>query len=261
MKTYRMDLAYDGTRYSGWQRLSEDPETIQGKLETVLSRLLETPVEVSGSGRTDAGVHARGQTASFRVEKPLTPERLQAQLNHYLPGDITVLSLAEADPRFHARYLARRKQYRFQLWNSRLQNPLERRFRHHVPERLDLKAMGQAAALLTGTHDFSSFTSMKSKKKSAVRTLESLTLQGEGPVLDLSFVGDGFLHHMVRILTGTLLEVGSGRTAPDSMPALLAARDRSQAGPLAPAHGLVLWSVDYGDGFQETPVGWQGLSL
>lgn len=261
MTTYRMDLAYDGTRYSGWQRLGGDEETLQGRIETVLSRLLDEPVEISGSGRTDAGVHARGQVASFHTQKRIPPEKLRAQLNHYLPGDITILNVAVAEDRFHARYHAVRKVYRYQVWNAPLQNPMERRYRHHVAEPLNLSAMEQAAQVLLGTHDFSAFTSMKSKKKSAVRTLEEITVSCDGPRVDLTFVGDGFLHHMVRILTSTLLEVGAGRLDAAAVHTILQGRDRSKGSPLLPPQGLILWAVGYGDTLEQQPSGWQGLAV
>ncbi len=261
MTTYRMDLAYDGTRYSGWQRLGGETETLQGRIEAVLTRLLEEPVEIAGSGRTDAGVHARGQVASFHTKKTMAPEKLMAQLNHYLPGDITVLKMEVADDRFHARYNAVKKVYRYQVWNAPLQNPMERRYRHHVPEPLDLKAMREAAALLLGTHDFSAFTSMKSKKKSAVRTLHEITIASKGAEMDITFIGDGFLHHMVRILTSTLLEVGAGRLELEQVTEVLSGKDRSKGSPLIPPQGLILWAVDYGDGPIWEPKGWQGLTV
>lgn len=261
MTTYRMDLAYDGTRYSGWQRLGGDTETLQGRIETVLTRLLEEPVEISGSGRTDAGVHARGQVVSFHTKKSMPPEKLMGQLNHYLPGDISILNLTVADDRFHARYNAVKKVYRYQLWNAPLQNPMERRFRHHVPEPLDLKAMREAAEHLLGTHDFTAFTSMKSKTKSAVRTLQEITISSKGPTMDITFIGDGFLHHMVRILTSTLVEVGAGRMEPVQVSEILDGKDRSKAGPLIAPQGLILWAVDYGEGPVWEPKGWQGLTV
>ncbi len=261
MTTYRMDLAYDGTRYSGWQRLGGDAETLQGRIEAVLTRLLEEPVEIAGSGRTDAGVHARGQVASFHTKKTMPQEKLMAQLNHYLPGDITVLKMAVAEDRFHARYNAVKKVYRYQIWNAPLQNPMERRYRHHVPEPLDLAAMRQTAEILLGTHDFSAFTSMKSKKKSAVRTLEEISISSKGPVLDITFIGDGFLHHMVRILTSTLLEVGAGRLKTEEVQTILREQDRSKASPLIPPQGLILWAVDYGEGPVWEPKGWEGLTV
>lgn len=261
MTTYRMDLAYDGTRYSGWQRLGSDAETLQGRIEAALSRLLEEPVEISGSGRTDAGVHARMQVVSFHTKGNIAPDKLMAQLNHYLPGDIIILKMIMAEERFHARYNALKKVYRYQLWNALLMNPLERRYRHHVPETLNMKAMRAAAKVLTGTHDFSAFTSMKSKKKSAVRTIENITITMEGPRMDLTFVGDGFLHHMVRIITGTLLEVGAGRIQLEQVESILSEKDRSKAGPLAPPQGLILWAVDYGRGNDDEPEGWKSLAV
>ncbi len=261
MTTYRMDLAYDGTRYSGWQRLGSDAETLQGRIEATLSRLLDEPVEISGSGRTDAGVHARMQVASFHTKGGMPPEKLMAQLNHYLPGDITVLKMGLVEERFHARYNAVKKVYRYRLWNAPLPNPMERRYRHHISEPLDVKAMQKAAGLLLGARDFSAFTTMKSKKKSAVRTIEEISFSSAGPQVDITFVADGFLHHMVRIITGTLLEVGAGRMEPEQVRDILAGKDRSKAGPLAPPQGLILWAVDYGEGLENDPEGWKPLTV
>lgn len=261
MTTYRMDLAYDGTRYSGWQRLGGETETLQGRIEAVITRLLDEPVEIAGSGRTDAGVHARGQVVSFHTKKNMPPEKLMAQLNHYLPGDISVLRITVEDDRFHARYNAVKKVYRYQIWNAPVQNPIERRYRYHVPEPLDLAAMRKAADRFLGTHDFTSFTSMKSKKKSAVRSLHEITISSKGPMMDITFIGDGFLHHMVRILTSTLLEVGAGRMEPEQVSTVLDANDRSMAGPLIPPQGLILWAVDYGEGLTWEPKAWQGLTV
>lgn len=261
LTTYRMDLAYDGTRYSGWQRLGGEAETLQGRIEAVLTRLLEEPVEIHGSGRTDAGVHARGQVASFQTSRTVPADKLMAQMNHYLPGDITVLRMSIADSRFHARYHAVRKTYRYQIWNAALPNPLERRYRCHVAEPLDLAAMRQGAEALLGTHDFSAFTTMKSKKKSAVRTLEALTIRSDGPTMALTFVGDGFLHHMVRIITGTLLEIGAGRLSATEIPRILESKERAQAGPASPPQGLFLWAVDYSDAPGKSPEGWQSLTV
>lgn len=260
MGTYRMDLSYDGTRYSGWQRLGDDPETVQQKIETALSRLLDTATQIDGSGRTDAGVHALGQVASFSTAKPVVPERLAAQLNHYLPGDIVVLGIAQAEERFHARFAAKKKKYCYRLWNAQLPSPFHRRYRHHVPEPLALKTMAMTGKMLCGTHDFSGFTTMKSKKKSAVRTIESVEITLNGPEIDITLVGDGFLHNMVRIIAGTLLEVGAGRMTPAQVEAVLKSGIRADAGPMAPANGLVLMGVDYGSGFPSGPEDWKGLS-
>ena len=242
MRNLRLDICYDGTRYRGWQRLTGVEGTIQGKLETVLSRILEEPIEVSGSGRTDAGVHAAGQVASFTAPER-DPEELLRRLRHLLPADIGALTLEQAPPRFHARLSAVGKTYVYRIWNSPVPDVFARRFRVCVPQRLDDEAMRRAAADLVGTHDFTSFC--VHSKKSAVRTLTELSVRREGDALTLTFSADGFLHHMVRILTGTLLEVGLGKRPAGSMPALLAEKRRAAAGQTAPAAGLCLMEVRY----------------
>lgn len=245
MPNFRMTLSYDGTRYNGWQRQGNTPDTIQGRLETVLSDLLAQPVEVAGSGRTDAGVHARMQTASFRAKTDLSAPELLRLLRARLPGDIGVLTLEEAAPRFHARLSCRGKTYVYRIWNSETPNVFERRYVYALPQPLDTAAMQRAAALLCGTHDYTSFCANRRMKKSAVRTVDAITVERLGDEVRLTFSGDGFLYHMVRILTGTLLEVGLGQRDADTMPAILAARDRSAAGATAPARGLILWETRY----------------
>lgn len=245
MPNFCMTLSYDGTRYNGWQRQGNTPDTIQGRLEAVLSDLLDQPVEVAGSGRTDAGVHARMQTASFRARTDLPAPELLRQLRARLPGDIGVLTLTEAAPRFHARLSCRSKTYVYRVWNSETPNVFERRYVYALAQPLDTAAMQRAAALLCGTHDYTSFCANRRMKKSAVRTVNAITVERLGEEVRLTFSGDGFLYHMVRILTGTLLEVGLGQRDADTMPAILAARDRSAAGPTAPARGLILWETRY----------------
>ena len=230
MPNFRMTLSYDGTRYNGWQRQGNTPDTIQGRLEAVLSDLLAQPVEVAGSGRTDAGVHARMQTASFRAKTNLSAPELLRRLRAQLPGDIGVLTLTEAEPRFHARLSCRGKTYVYRVWNSDTPNVFERRYVYALPQPLDTAAMQRAAALLCGRHDYTSFCANRHMKKSAVRTVDAITVERLGEEVRLTFSGDGFLYHMVRILTGTLLEVGLGQRDADTMPAILAARDRSAAG-------------------------------
>ena len=244
MQTFCLTLCYDGTRYNGWQRQGNTPNTIQEKLETLLSRLLNQPIEVAGSGRTDAGVHARMQTASFRGETNLTAEELLTQIRQYLPEDIGVYSCVEAPERFHARLNARQKTYRYRIWNSTLPCVFERRFVAVRPEALDMAAMEQAAACFLGEHDFSAFCSQKPGKKSTVRRIDALTLERKGPELQITVTGNGFLYNMVRILVGTLLEVGDGQRNPDSIPALFGGK-RAQAGFLAPPQGLCLMEVTY----------------
>ena len=245
LSNYRLTLCYDGTRWKGWQKQGNTEHTIQGKLETLLSRLLDQPVEVAGSGRTDAGTHAAMQVASFRAKTKLSPEELLSGLRQYLPADIGALSLEEAPPRFHARLSCVGKTYVYRIWNSPVPNVFERNYLYFLDEPLDLSAMGRAAAALTGTHDYRAFCSLKRYKKSTVRTVEEIRIEALGPELRLTFSGDGFLYHMVRILTGTLLAVGRGELKPEDMADILASRDRTRAGETVPACGLCLTEVRY----------------
>ena len=245
MSNFVMTLCYDGTRWRGWQRQGNTPNTIQARLETVLTELLGQPVEVHGSGRTDAGVHARMQTASFRARTHLPPETLLKRLRAALPPDIGVLELREAEPRFHARLSCTGKTYVYRIWNSDAPNVFDRRWQHTVTEPLDLEAMQRAGDALCGMHDFTSFCSNRRMKKSAVRTLRAVTVAKDGGEVRLAFTGDGFLYHMARILAGTLIEVGLGRRSPDEMDAILSARNRDAAGETAPAQGLILWETCY----------------
>lgn len=244
MRNLRLDLCYDGTRYRGWQRLPGREDTIQGKLEAVLSRILEEPIEVSGSGRTDAGVHARGQVASFHCESAMDCGELLEKLRRYLPEDIGIYSCKDVSPRFHARLNAREKTYRYRIWNSVSPCVFERRYVTVLPERLDVEAMERAAALLIGQHDFSAFCGNAKMKKSTVRYIRSIAITREGEELRITFTGNGFLQGMVRILTGTLIEVGRGQREPESIPALFGGK-RAEAGFLAPAQGLCLEEVFY----------------
>ena len=245
MRNFKLSLCYDGGRYKGWQKQGNTDNTIQDKLEGLLSRLLAQPVEVAGSGRTDAGVHARCQICSFRAETALSCEELLSALRQYLPEDIGALALEEAEPRFHARLSCREKSYVYRIWNSAEPQVFARNYCWILPEALDVAAMEEAAALLGGEHDFSAFCANRHLKKSAVRNLHSVEITREGPELRLRFTGDGFLYHMVRILTGTLVEVGLHQREAGEMLAILASRDRSRAGLTAPAKGLCLWEVRY----------------
>lgn len=245
MQKYKLVLCYEGTRYRGWQRQGNTSGSIQEKLETLLSRLLEQPVELAASGRTDAGVHARMQVCSFRAETERSTETILAELRRYLPEDIGAISLEAAEPRFHARLSCREKTYLYRVWNSDAPNVFSRRFQYRIPEALDLEAMRRAAALLCGEHDFAAFCSLKNSKRSTVRELRSLEILQEGDELRLFFTGDGFLYNMVRILTGTLLEIGLGLRSADSVAEALRSGDRALAGPTAPAQGLCLWEVQY----------------
>ena len=245
MRNFRLCLCYDGGRYRGWQKQGNTGGTIQEKMETLLSRLLEQPVELAASGRTDAGVHARRQTCSFRADTALSCSELLALIRQHLPEDIGALSLSEAEPRFHARLSCREKSYVYFIWNSPAPNVFTRKYSYAWPEALDTAAMEQAAALLLGRHDFRSFCSVTKMKKSTVRELRDISITRRGPMLCLRFTGSGFLYNMVRILVGTLLEVGSGKRSPGDMPRVLEARDRQAAGFTAPAQGLFLWEPKY----------------
>ena len=241
---YKMTLQYDGTRYSGWQRQGNTGHTIQARVEQALTALLGASVEISGSGRTDAGVHALGQVASFHTDAPM-PEDALPRLNALLPGDIAVTRLGPASQRFHARLSAREKTYRYTVWNSPIPDVLGRRFQYQLPEPLDDEAMTQAARLLLGTHDFAGYSTGRTKK-TTVRHLRAIELRREGARLELYFTGNGFLRNMVRILTGTLLEVGLGARTPETVLEPLETCDRQRAGATAPAQGLCLMEVYYG---------------
>ena len=245
MYNYKLTIQYDGTRYRGWQVQGNTDQTIQGKLEGVLSRLTGQPVEVHGSGRTDAGVHALGQVANVKLPRPIEPSELLGELNRYLPADIGVIAAEPAPERFHARLNARSKTYRYRIWNSAIPNVLERSYLYALPEALEVTAMERAAADLVGTHDFRSFCGLKRFKKSTVRTITDIAITQNGAEVRLEFTGNGFLMRMVRILAGTLVEVGLGQRDADTMPAVLAAQDRAAAGPALPAQGLALVRVEY----------------
>ncbi len=245
MRNFKAVICYDGTRYRGWQRQGNTSNTIQARLESDLSALLSQPVEVAGSGRTDAGAHARGQVISFHADTALTAEALLHGLRGRLPADIGAISVEDAPPRFHARLSAREKIYCYRIWDADEPCVFERRFVWRRPGTLDLARMRRAAEALLGTHDFAAFCTAHSKKKSTVRTLSALTVARCGPEVQILAAADGFLYHMVRILVGTLAEIGDGSRPEDAAAAALAARDRQQAGPTAPAQGLCLMEVRY----------------
>lgn len=245
MPNYRLTLCYDGTRWKGWQKQGNTDHTIQGKLETLLSRLLDQPIEVAASGRTDAGTHAKRQVVSFRAKTALSTQEILDGLRRYLPADIGAVSLEQVEPRFHARFSCTGKTYTYRIWNSDEPNVFERNYLYHLHETLDVPAMRRAAEDLCGTHDYKAFCSLKRTKKSTVRRVDSITIQELGPELLFTFEGNGFLYHMVRILVGTLLEVGRGNLQPEEMGDILVSQDRKRAGETVPACGLCLVDVRY----------------
>lgn len=245
MRNLKLILTYDGTRYRGWQRLADSDNTIQGKLERTLSRLLEEPIELIGSGRTDAGTHALGQVANFHCNSPMSCQEILSKLRMYLPDDIGIRSCEEASPRFHARYNAKSKTYLYRIWNSDAPCVFQRGQVYRFEASLDLERMREAASLFLGTHDFRAFCSNKNSKKSTLRTLYSLEITRQDNEIHFVLNGDGFLYNMVRILVGTLLEVGMGKTEVGEIPAMLESRSRAAAGYTVPAHGLYLVEVAY----------------
>lgn len=242
---YRLLIQYDGTKLNGWQKQGNTDNTIQGKLEAILERLYGEPIEIHGSGRTDAGVHALGQTANFHAPFAFPEEKILETLNEYLSKDIRVLSVEQAEERFHARLSATAKTYEYRIDNGRIANVFSRKYVMREEMPLDLVAMEKAAKLLIGTHDFKSFCANKKMKKSTVRTIYSITVREENGIVTLRYRGNGFLYNMVRILTGTLIEVGRGLRAPEDMKAVIEAKDRGAAGFTAPAQGLYLTEVEY----------------
>lgn len=239
-----MTLMYDGTRYYGWEH-QPGRDTIQGKLEAVLARMCGAQVEVIGAGCTDAGVHAKGMVASFQAETQRSPEEIRDYLNRYLPDDIAVKEVREAAPRFHARYKAVGKTYCYTCFDGPVKPVFHRRYVTRLDTTPDLEAMRRAAAILQGEHNFRSFCGNPKMKKSTVRTVDTIEIVRKGGYLYFNVHGTGFLQNMVRILVGTLLEVGYGRMAPEQMADILEARDRRLAGPTAPPEGLCLVKVDY----------------
>ena len=244
MRNLRLDICYDGTRYRGWQRLVGTENTVQGKLETALSRILGEPIEISGSGRTDAGVHARGQVANFHCESQTSAEEILRALRQYLPEDIGVISCRECSPRFHARLNALEKTYLYRIHNSDSPCVFDRRYVAVMPEPLDMDAMKHAAQLLCGEHDFSAFCGNPKFKKSTVRYIRTATVERIGEDIHITFTGNGFIHNQVRIMVGTLIEVGRGERHANTIPLLFGGK-RADAGFLAPPQGLCLMEVCY----------------
>ena len=245
MPNFKLVVCYDGSRYKGWQKQGNTENTIQARLENALNGILGEPIEISGSGRTDAGAHAKMQVASFRAATKMPPEEILKRLRGVLPEDIGALSLCIAEPRFHARLSCVGKTYVYRVWNSGCPNVFERKYLYTVTDPLDLALMQEAAGHFLGSHDFSAFCSLKRMKRSAVRRIDGLRVERLGDEVRFTVSGDGFLYNMVRIIVGTLLETGKGNLSPDAIPGILASLDRQNAGPTAPAKGLCLNEVRY----------------
>jgi tRNA pseudouridine38-40 synthase len=241
---YRMEIQYDGTRYHGWQRLDKF-ETIQGKIEDVLSRLFGHKIEIHGAGRTDAGVHAKGQVANFKVNCVKKEKEILEYLNKYLPEDIRITKICNENDMFHSRLNAKGKVYRYRILNSKIADVFSRKYVHQVSENLDVEEMKRASAFFVGKHNFKAFCSNKHFKKSAVREIYSINIEEFGDELMMTFSGNGFLYNMVRIIVGTLIEVGLGKRKAEEIPEIILSQNREMAGETAPAKGLCLIRVDY----------------
>ena len=244
MRTYKLTVSYDGTRYQGWQKQPSTDNTIQGILEKAIEKTAGYPVEVNGSGRTDAGVHAKGQTASICLSGKVSETKFQESLNLKLPEDIRILRTELMKNGFHARYSASGKCYEYHIDTKEKQGVFGRRYSFHYPKYLDQTSMKKAAEILTGTHDFGAFTDKK-EEKSTRRTIYDRMIAGQGGEVRIEYRGNGFLYHMVRILTGTLLDAGTGKLSMEDIYSALETGRREKAGFTAPAKGLFLKEVYY----------------
>ncbi|QIL45763.1 tRNA pseudouridine(38-40) synthase TruA [Vagococcus coleopterorum] len=245
MRNIKLTIEYDGKKYLGWQRLGDSDKTIQGKIETVLNQMTDETIEIVGSGRTDAGTHAYGQVANFKTESKMTVEKMQLFLNNQLPNDIVIKEIVEVPERFHARYNAKSKQYSYQVWNSEVPTALHRNHSYHYANNLDLEKINEACEFLIGEHDFIGFSSLKKTKKSTIRTITSAKIATKDEMITFTFTGEGFLYNMVRIIVGTLLEVGDGTKEVSAIEEILNQKDRQKAGHTVPAQGLFLDRVSY----------------
>jgi tRNA pseudouridine38-40 synthase len=244
MPTFKLTIEYDGTAYAGWQRQPDQP-TVQVAIEDALQRITQTSISIVGAGRTDAGVHALGQVAGFRSDRPMAPQEWVKALNAVLPSDISIRSAERVADDFHARYSPHGKMYRYRILNRRERSPFERTRAWHIRKRLDVDAMREGAASLIGRHDFSSFQGRPTDTPDPICNLSRLDITAVRAVIRIDAQADRFLKHMVRAIVGTLVEIGLGKRAPQTTKDVLEARERQAAGRTAPAHGLYLMRVDY----------------
>lgn len=245
MRNIKLTLQYDGSKYKGWQKQKEEDNTIQGKLEALLSKMTEEEIQVHGCGRTDAGVHALNYVANFQTTKALAPGYILDYCYKYLPQDIQVTEVKEVPLKFHARYNAKSKTYVYSIYNNKYRDVFNLKHCTHVEEPLNIDAMREATKYLIGTHDFQSFTTLKSKTKSTVRTINSIEFTKDGDYINISYTGDGFLMNMVRIITGTLIEVGLGIITSEEVEVIRDKKERKYAKAIAEAKGLFLKEVNY----------------
>jgi tRNA pseudouridine38-40 synthase len=245
MRNLKMVIQYDGTRYKGWQKQKYVDETIQNKIEKVLSKMTGEEIQVIGCGRTDSGVHADNYIANFHTDCELSVEMMLNYLYEFLPEDIVVKSMKDTSDRFHARYNVKAKTYVYKINNNKFRNVFNRKYEYHTDEKLNLNDMRNASEVLVGTHDFQSFTSLKPNTKPTVRTINYINITEENGNIEIEVNGNSFLLNMVRIIAGTLLEVGKGKLKPEDVQKILNEKKRSEAGPIAQAKGLVLKEIHY----------------
>jgi tRNA pseudouridine38-40 synthase len=244
MRNVKLIIEYDGTNYHGWQS-QINALTVQDVIQEAIKKLTGEQCSLIGSSRTDVGVHAMGQVANFHNTSTIPPERFSYALNSVLPDDIVIRKSEEVDTNFHSRYCAKGKKYRYLIYNCTQPSALMRNRAYHVPCKLDLQLMQQAALHFLGKHDFSSFRASGSSVKTSERTIHHVSVKKDENLISFEISGDGFLYNMVRIIAGTLVEVGRGRIAPDDIPSIICSRNRSKAGKTAPPQGLYLVEVYY----------------
>lgn len=245
MRNIKMIIEYDGSRYKGWQKQTDDINTLQGKLEDVLSNITGEEIQLVGCGRTDTGVHALNYTANFHTTYQKSTVEMHKILNDKLPDDISIKSMKDASERFHARYNILSKTYLYRINNSVYKNVFDRKYIHNINEKLNLDSMKQCADILIGTHDFQSFTTLKSKTKSTVRTINYIKITENENIIEIEVNGNGFLWNMVRIILGTLIEAGKEDLKPKDIENILNSKKRSEAGAMVPAKALFLKDVEY----------------
>ncbi|MFN7251396.1 MAG: tRNA pseudouridine(38-40) synthase TruA [Anaerobacillus sp.] len=245
MNNYKLTIQYDGGRYKGWQRLGNGENTIQGKIEAVLTELAGRPIEIIGCSRTDAGVHAYAQIANVKLNVKLSEAEIKNYLNKYLPQDISVTEVALVPERFHARYNAKDKTYLYKIWNEDYTNPFMRKYSMHVEKKLDITNMKKAAQAFIGEHDFTAYSNAKSKKKTMVREIHALEIEERSGFIYIRVSGNGFLYNMVRKMVGTLIEVGLGQIEAEMIPTILASKERNQTGLIAEPAGLHLEGINF----------------
>ena len=245
MNNYKMKIQYDGGRYKGWQRLGDGDQSIQGKIENVLTELVGEKVEIIGCSRTDAGVHALDQVANFKSSKDLTESEVMNYLNRYLPQDISVVEVTLVPDRFHSRYNAKDKTYLYKIWNESYTNPFMRKYSMHIEQKLNIDEMKNASQYFIGKHDFTTYSNAKSKKKSMVREIYTIDFKEDGSFINIRVRGDGFLYNMVRKIVGTLIEVGLGDIDASSILSIMESKERIRTGRMADAEGLYLEKVEF----------------